>query len=194
MIRSKEFRQCDHTLENIFLSVDRTFTDDEGRRRLKAQLAGYLVLDAVVGNTDRHHENWGVLRRRNGERWQGWIAPTFDHASSLGRELRDAGEGKSRKQILSQKRIGQYAEKAPGAIYWDKNDKRGVSPLELIRRAAPLNPDLFKVGLAKLAKLERPMLAEIVERVPADWMTPLAREFAVALMCYNVEELRKIAV
>ena len=26
-------------------------------------LAGYLVLDALVLNTDRHHENWGVLRR-----------------------------------------------------------------------------------------------------------------------------------
>lgn len=191
---SKEFRQCDHTLENILLAVERTFTKDEGRHRAKVQLAGYFVLDAVIGNTDRHHENWGILLRRVGDGWQGWVAPTFDHASSLGRELLDGGEGKSRKRILEQRRIGQYAEKAPGAIFWDKNDRRGVSPLELIRRAAPLHPDLFKSGLAKLAKLERPLLEGIVERVPRDWMTPLAREFAVALMCYNVEELRKIAV
>ncbi|MCY4632590.1 MAG: HipA domain-containing protein [bacterium] len=41
---------------------------------------GYLVLDAVIGNTDRHEENWAVLRR--GELLK--LAPSFDHASSLG--------------------------------------------------------------------------------------------------------------
>jgi hypothetical protein len=191
---AKEFHQCDHTLANIFLGLERTFTKPEGAHRAKVMLADYLVLDAVIGNTDRHHENWGIMRKQVGDRWQGLVAPTFDHASSLGRELLDEGEGKSRKQILAEKRIGQYAEKAPGAIYWDKNDKRGVSPLELIRRAAALHPDVFKFGLAKVAKLDRRLLEDIVERVPTDWMTPLAREFGVALMCYNVEELRKIAV
>lgn len=45
---------------------------------------GYLVLDALIGNTDRHQENWAVVgdgRRR--------LAPTFDHASSLGFQLDD---------------------------------------------------------------------------------------------------------
>ncbi|HEX6754764.1 MAG TPA: HipA domain-containing protein [Mycobacteriales bacterium] len=44
--------------------------------------AGYLVFDAWIANTDRHHENWGVLRRRTtaGDR----LAPSFDHGSSLG--------------------------------------------------------------------------------------------------------------
>src|SRR5437867_691665 len=108
--------------------------------------------------------------------------------------LDTTGEGKCRKQILAQKRVGQYAEKAPGAIYWDKQDKRGLSPLELVRRAAHLHPDLFRPGLAKLEKLERPLLESIVGRVPEAWMTPLAREFAVALVCYNTQELCKIPV
>jgi hypothetical protein len=189
-----KFRQCDHTLANIFLGLERTFTKPEGAHRAKVLLAEYLVLDAVIGNTDRHHENWGIMRKQVGDRWQGLVAPTFDHASSLGRELLDESEGKARKQILRQHRIGNYAEKAPGAIYWDKQDKRGLSPLELVRRGAALHPDLFKPGMVKLAKLERALLEKIVERVPTDWMSPLAREFAVALMCYNLEELRKIQV
>lgn len=45
---------------------------------------GYSVLDALVGNTDRHQANWAVigdgLRR---------LAPTFDHASCLGFLLDD---------------------------------------------------------------------------------------------------------
>jgi hypothetical protein len=27
---------------------------------------GYLLLDALVGNTDRHHENWGAVRTEDG--------------------------------------------------------------------------------------------------------------------------------
>jgi hypothetical protein len=190
----KEFRQSDHTLANIFLALDRTFTKPEGAQKAKITLAGYLVLDAVIGNTDRHHENWGILRKQVGERWQGLVAPTFDHASSLGRELLDMTEGKCRKRLLAEKRVGQYSEKAPGAIYWEKQDKCGLGPLELVRRATLWQPDLFLPSLARLEKLERPLLESIVERVPADWMTPVAREFAIALMCYNIQELRKILV
>lgn len=51
---------------------------------------GHLLLDALVGNTDRHHENWGVLvRREDSGKLCIELAPTFDHASSLGRELEE---------------------------------------------------------------------------------------------------------
>jgi hypothetical protein len=45
---------------------------------------GYLVLDGLVGNTDRHEENWAVIA--NGGRM---LSPSFDHASSLGFLLSD---------------------------------------------------------------------------------------------------------
>ena len=46
---------------------------------------GYLVLDALIGNTDRHEENWAVIVSESGR----YLAPTFDHASSLGFLLSD---------------------------------------------------------------------------------------------------------
>ena len=123
----KRFRQSDHTLENIFAALDLLFASPDGRRRAKRRLAEYLVLDALIGNTDRHHENWGILRKRTGGRWTGMVAPTFDHASSLGRELLDEGAGKSRRRLLAEQQIPRYAERAPGAIYWQTSDKRGIS-------------------------------------------------------------------
>lgn len=48
---------------------------------------GYLILDALIGNTDRHHDNWGVLVTSEDGKFRYHLAPTFDHASSLGREL-----------------------------------------------------------------------------------------------------------
>jgi hypothetical protein len=189
---TKKFRQSDHTIENILTAIDRTFTSPEGGHKAKVRMADYIVLDAVIGNTDRHHENWGILRKRVGDRWQGMLAPTFDHASSLGRELLDVGEAKCRKRLLAEGRVGDYSEKAPGAIFWDKADKRGLSPLNLIRRAATLHPDFFKPALTRVTRLNRAGLEAIISRVPADWMSPLAREFAVELMCYNAEELKKL--
>lgn len=84
------FHQSSHTLNNIrgtrnriseFAGMD---CDDA-----KQRIAECIVLDAAIGNTDRHHENWGVVVEPVGNREYGRIAPSFDHASSLERELRD---------------------------------------------------------------------------------------------------------
>jgi hypothetical protein len=191
--QSKKFRQSDHTLTNIFTAIERTFTSPEGQRKAKTRMAEYIVLDAVIGNTDRHHENWGILRKRVGDRWQGMVAPTFDHASSLGRELLDVNPGKCRQRLLDEGRVGEYSEKAPGAIFGGKEDKRGLSPLNLVRYATALYPELLRPALARVRRLDRCLVTGIIERVPESWMSPLARRFAVELLCYNAEQLMKLA-
>lgn len=37
------------------------FPQKDDSRVVLTQLASYLVLDALVCNVDRHHENWGLL-------------------------------------------------------------------------------------------------------------------------------------
>lgn len=65
---------------------------------------GYLMLDAWIGNTDRHHENWAVLDMAGGESQRRLLvlAPSYDHASStrpqhVGRGIRRKG-GNTRPQ------------------------------------------------------------------------------------------------
>lgn len=48
---------------------------------------GYLLLDAWIGNQDRHEENWAVLRDSSGALS---LAPSFDHGASLGFVLTEA--------------------------------------------------------------------------------------------------------
>jgi hypothetical protein len=50
------------------------------------QFCGYLMLDALVANRDRHEENWGVLRDAQGRTT---LAPSYDHGNSLGFNLTD---------------------------------------------------------------------------------------------------------
>jgi len=186
------FHHSDHTLGNICLALDRMFPNPEGAARAKASMAEYLVLDAVIGNTDRHHENWGLLRKRVGDRWTGFIAPSFDHASSLGREMLDDGAGRSRRRLLEEGNVGRYVEKAHGGIFWQPSDKRGLSPLELVRRAVVDHRDIFLPALERVKKLDMPKLAALLDRIPERCMSATSREFALALLGYSIGELNKL--
>jgi hypothetical protein len=151
-----------------------------------------MVLDALIGNTDRHHENWGVLLRQGRGISLGEIAPSFDHASSLGRELRDHGEGRTRERILEEHRIGAYSERARGAIFWSADELHAPSPLELVRRASREFPDDFSGALRRLQDVRPSQLSTCVDRVPHSWISRLASQFAVELMSYNLCEMRKL--
>lgn len=50
--------------------------------------AMYFTFDALIGNTDRHQDNWGVLwRRADGDVAQPRFAPAFDNGTSLLHEI-----------------------------------------------------------------------------------------------------------
>ena len=185
----RRFHQSSHTIENIWTALEHVCKDSAAKREAKMRIAEYLVLDALIGNTDRHHENWGMLRERDGERWRHAVAPSFDHASSLGRELRD----ERRSLLLNENRIGTYVERGPGGIFRSEEARRGPSPLQLVRYAAVSYADWFRPALRKTGKLGRTAVQEVVQRVPDGWMSDSAKEFAVELMTYSGDELRKIA-
>ena len=184
-LREWNFHLADHTLANIWLAIDKTFDASSDAIDAKRQLSEYLMLDAIVGNTDRHSENWGLLKSQG--RYE-CLAPSYDHGSSLGRELMDD----RRKLLLSENRVGGYAERGRGQVYWQNVGKRGPSPLDLIRMAAPQYPDLFRPALTKLHSLDEAALRQIVDSVPEGWMTAAARDFALALMRYNIGQLREV--
>ena len=183
------FGQSDHSFENIWNSLDRVFEKREAAEETEQGIAGYLILDAVIGNTDRHHENWGLLRRRVGSRWAGRLAPSFDHASSLGRELLD----RKRLQLLKERRVRQYSEKGRGGIYWSRGARYGPSPLELVRKAVAAHPISFEASLERLTDLRDALVSEIVNRVPSDWMSRSAREFAIGLITCNRNQLMELS-
>ena len=184
----RTFQQSSHTLANIWQVLDHVFVEREAAEQAKIHLVDYVVLDAFIGNTDRHHENWGILRRRKDDQWEGFVAPSFDHASSLGRELQDT----RRDRILAEDRIGEYVRKGRGAIYWSEEDRYGPGPLELVRRAADEYSSLFAPALTRLGQLDGRSVEDLVRRVPPDWMSPLAQKFAIALMYHNLEQLQEL--
>ena len=182
----KTHGQSDHSLANIFRLLDTVFRDPGDGEATKEELAGYLVLDALIGNTDRHHQNWGLLTERTRDGVRRFLAPTFDHASSLGRDLTD--EVRSRR--LREHTVGQYAKRARGRVFWSGSPRYGPNPIELVRLANEEYPVLFREALDRVSA-RRSRFAGIVGRVPDDWMSPIAKEFTVALLDYNATRLEQ---
>jgi len=184
----KKRGQSQHTLGNIRRALDRAFDRSaEARSASRTAFSGYLVLDAVIGNTDRHHENWGILIERNGQNVLRRLAPSFDHASSLGRELSDD----RRQRLLKEDRIGHYSERGRGGIFLSEADRRAPGPLGLVRQAVRDHPAPFAPALERAAQVSDKDLRRSIDRVPEHWMSPSARDFSLALMHYNLRELRK---
>jgi hypothetical protein len=185
---AKKFGQSDHTFGRIVTAFYNIFPEGPERFEALTMLAGYLTLDAMIGNVDRHHENWAVLRSASAGTAALRIAPTFDHASSLGRELRDG----KRKDFLRQKRVAEYVQKGSGAIYWKETDAKGVNPLALATRAAKTHRSYFQRWIGRIKDVAPAELGLLVSRVPGDWMSPIAKEFALAILSYTTEQLKKL--
>src|SRR6266496_4341526 len=48
---------------------------------------GYILLDALIANQDRHHGHWGAIRLQGEKTLR--LAPSFDHGASLARNITD---------------------------------------------------------------------------------------------------------
>lgn len=80
---------------------------------------GYVMLDAWIGNQDRHHENWGALT--DGENL--YLAPTFDHAAGMARNLMDEERQERLTTRDGKRQIAYFARRARSAFYKDDVSK-----------------------------------------------------------------------
>lgn len=145
--------------------------------------AGYLLLDTWIGNPDRHHENWAlVYRRADAVRA---LAPTFDHASSLGAHETDAVRADRLASTDPGYGIEGYVRraKARSALYRAPTDARSLSMLEAF--------DVWAQGAAsrpwvnRLASITPATIGALIAEFPADHVSGPARDFAAAMLEAN---------
>jgi hypothetical protein len=184
--RQKKLKQSDHTFDNIVAAVRKLVGGGGWYHDVLKEIARYIVLDALICNTDRHHENWGFLTTYQTDdagavTMQFRMAPSFDHASSLGRELLDERAA----EVLAGNGVAAYAKRGHGGIYWEQSDARGANPLELVKMASSKFPDYFREPIAGVAETRVEKLLDIVDQVPTVVISEPSRRFAKALLAYT---------
>ncbi len=179
---ARRFGQNDHNVKYIVLAIAKLANDGQlDFDRAASILVEYVIFDGLIGNTDRHHENWMILWSPDTNQFQ--ISPSYDHASSLGRELQDS----RRRQILCEGRMPSYilggrGKRGSGRVYVHGKSNLPPPPLRLAQLICRWQPDIAKSCLERVSDTRNDDFREVVERVPTPVMSGTAKEFAYQLL------------
>jgi len=193
--RGGDVRGERHTLDAIREALDARsvaapVTSSEVPLSAFGWFVGYLALDALVGNTDRHHENWAVLATGSGAGRTHRLAPSYDHASCLGRELSDEDRSRRLGTKDSRQQPAAYAARAKSAFYATADARKPLSCADAFREACKLDAAAGTYWKHVVTTLDEKALLETILRVPDVCITSPARRFATAVLDHNAKALK----
>lgn len=145
---------------------------------------GYVLLDAVIGNTDRHPENWAAVD--SGDSANRTLAPSFDHASCLGFQLA-AGDKAERLLSRDKNRHPEVWASKARTHFEGKPTTTQLALDALSTLAGGTARDLLN-RIPTATQLDR-----LVDSVPDERMSDPDREFAKRMMRANVKRLTSMS-
>ena len=177
-----------YTIENVLKSLDlanvkppSSWTHPIVGINTGAELfVGYILIDTLVNNSDRHDHNWGVMSVNN----QIELIPSFDHGLSLG----STDEDEDKLTIPLSDYVNRYSQ----SCFQEGYNK--VPNLTVFDRAAQLYPDAARIWQERLAQVKIAQITDIFDRIPEGRITPIAAKFAVDLLTYNRERIMDLAI
>ena len=131
-----------------------------------------LVFDALVGERDRHEENWGIISKNN----KSEIAPLYDNGCNLLREFKN--EKFANKFYDGIKDFDKYILRSKTAIY-KENSKKRYKHFELINYLNEHYHSDTQKELKNLKKLTDDKIVEIVDMLPDSIITEKHKEYII---------------
>lgn len=116
-----------------------------------------LIFDTLIGNTDRHSENWGFLFNWHDEQMSVGMAPLYDNGTSLGYGITEEklGGGWNAEQVRAFVMRGRHD------CGWSRDEDGPTSHIDLTRRFIEANAGL-KPEAARLLALGDASVEEVV--------------------------------
>lgn len=157
-----------YDLDAIAVALDGYAGSETGLSAFES-FTGYLTFDALVGNTDRHHENWAVLTGSQS------LAPTYDHGASLGFNASTA------------RRVDPEAFAERGRA---RHFPGGPRLNDLAHQALGRVDDSVRaLWLDRVSALDAGMIRDAISAVPGGWMSDGARTFVDKFIATNQRRL-----
>ncbi|MDE1226125.1 HipA domain-containing protein [Vibrio aestuarianus] len=133
-------------------------------------LADMALFDSLIGNTDRHQENWGVVFQSDDK---SRLSPLFDNGTSLGHE-----RFLDKVKDWDDHRLEAYVKRGCHHLRFNReNTKQRIKHFELVDGISVAGKDIQKYMQQKLDTLDlEGMLAEIEDLTKIDIDVPFTQE------------------
>lgn len=177
--RDNMTRKDFYTLSNIKKELD---TKD---KNLFAGFIKIMIFDCLVGEQDRHEENWGLLEQNK----QYDISPLYDNGCNLLREFKD--ESYAKVYYEGKKDFNAYINRSRTLIY-DENHKNRYKHFELIEFIKKNYKEDFKKAKIDLTKLTNEKIDEIVDSIPDALISEEHKNFIKKYLIIRRDKLQKI--
>lgn len=145
----------------------------------------YIMLDCLISNPDRHHENWGFIVGDNNI----YLTPTYDHASGLG--CRESEKNKEDRLNSNDSRfqVENFVKKAKTPFH---NRTKNLKTIEAFTLCADANKNIAIYWLDKLEKLDLNDIENVFNMVPKDLISKVSIKFAMKILEENIKRLLKV--
>ena len=131
-----------------------------------------MVFDALIGEQDRHEENWGITEKNN----HYYMSPLYDNGDSLLNDFKN--ENFALKFYENEKNFDAYIMRSKTYIYKEDN-KTKYKHFELIKYLYDKYKNITEPELLNLYKLTDKKIKEIVNRIPNDLLTDKHKEYII---------------
>lgn len=155
-----------YTIENIKKCLDNI---DE---KLFDDFLKIMVFDALVGEADRHAENWGITISANEYR----ISPLYDNGDNLLRDFKK--KDLAEKYYNGTKLFDAYIIRPQSLIYKDNHSGR-YKLHELIKDLYEKYPEQIKKEVLNLEKLTPEIIEDIVNKIPDELLTIQHKKYII---------------
>ncbi|MBA2174833.1 HipA domain-containing protein [Halobacillus locisalis] len=139
-----------------------------------------ILFDTLIGNTDRHQDNFGVIR--NEETGEQRFAPFYDNSSSLAREMK---EHRVKLMLRDNRMFDSYifGKKSSTLIRWEGTwAKKKLNIIEFYNKVKALFPDEINKYLPNVATLTDEVLEDIIYKVPPAVMSEKKKELVTRIL------------
>lgn len=143
---------------------------------------GYIMLDALVSNQDRHHENWGLIISH---KYGLTLAPSFDHASSLGRNETDRKRIERLESKDKGRSVAHYCSRARSGLYLATSDNKPLGTVDAFYEMAKMRPASGQYWLSRLETMDQAAFELIIDEVPEEVISTPAKLFALKILEVN---------
>ena len=153
------------------------------RHSLAHYFVGYLMLDALIANRDRHQENWGYIAVSDGSKY---CAPTYDHASSFVKESDDKKQGimENRKGFNLQ---GFCRRARTPFVNFAEVKLTTLQVFSLVNLYFPQEATYWR-GRLNRCSVEK-FLAPLVNKFANNVMSPITKEFVIEMLKINRDRI-----